>query len=218
MSENSSIYSNMSWSELNIHVETWNQWPLKTGATVMSTIHAPWNKLLPMHDHIHKSHLVVKKNMKEKYSKISTCLWANLVCYIQRVFHLWRNSLQQLLYSNWNSKWKEIRMSEETSHNVLFYFQVLENSHNLLTTIKANVLAIYNPKHFRTKICVRAACSRSLLCVLNGKHFGDKKHYFCVLTMELSMNHKAIQSLSIQIFHSTLYISCLFINKQHSAI
>ena len=102
-------------------------------------------------------------------------------------------------------------------------YTVLENSHNLLTTIKANVLAIYNPKHCRKRkkvkyVCVRAASSQSLLCVSNGKHFWDKKHNFCVLTMELSMNHKAIQSLSIQIFHSTLYISCLFINKQRSAI
>ena len=124
----------------------------------MSTIPAPWNKLLPMHDQIHKSHLVVKKLWKKsilKYLPFCEQTW----------FAIFNESFisEETRYSKYNSKWKEIRTSEETSYNVLFYFQVLENSHNLLTTIKANVLAIYNPKHFRTKkklsmsVCVQPA-------------------------------------------------------------
>ena len=89
---------------------------------------------------------------------LSKKLWKNSILkYLpvceQTWFAIFNESFisEETRYSKSNSKWKEIRTSEETSYNVLFYFQVLENSHNLLTTIKANVLAIYNPKHCRKR-------------------------------------------------------------------
>lgn len=127
---------------------------------------------------------------------------------------------------------KKLRLSANSIENVFFIHKYLRLQAYPVTTIKANVLAIPNPqrtairKRSQVPVCVYIKerfpiSSRSPQCVLN-ETFGryEKKippPNFVFLTMKLSMNHRAIQSLNTQALPS-LYISCLFINKQQSAV
>lgn len=127
---------------------------------------------------------------------------------------------------------KKLRLSANSIENVFFIHKYLRLQAYPVTTIKANVLAIPNQqrtairKRSQVPVCVYIKerfpiSSRSPQCVLN-ETFGryEKKippPNFVFLTMKLSMNHRAIQSLNTQAFPS-LYISCLFINKHQSAV
>lgn len=126
------------------------------------------------------------------------------------------------------AKVKVATLDSQLNRKCLFHSQVLE----IASTIKANVLAIPNQqrtairKRSQVPVCVYIKerfpiSSRSPQCVLN-ETFGryEKKippPNFVFLTMKLSMNHRAIQSLNTKALPS-LYISCLFINKHQSAV
>lgn len=127
---------------------------------------------------------------------------------------------------------KKLRLSANSIENVFFIHKYLRLQAYPVTTIKANVLAIPNQqctairKRSQVPVCVYIKerfpiSSRSPQCVLN-ETFGryEKKippPNFVFLTMKLSMNHRAIQSLNTKALPS-LYISCLFINKHQSAV
>lgn len=130
------------------------------------------------------------------------------------------------------AKVKVATLSQLNRKCLFFIHKYLRLQAYPVTTIKANVLAIPNQqctairKRSQVPVCVYIKerfpiSSRSPQCVLN-ETFGryEKKippPNFVFLTMELSMNHRAIQSLNTQAL-SSLYISCLFINKHQSAV
>lgn len=124
---------------------------------------------------------------------------------------------------------EKVATLSQLNRKCLFHSQVLEiASIYPVTTIKANVLAIPNQQCTAIRKKKSSACvcvyinerfpisSRSPQCVLNDMKKIPPPN-FVFLTMKLSMNHRAIQSLNIQALPS-LYISCLFINKHQSAV
>lgn len=104
------------------------------------------------------------------------------------------------------SKSKKLRLSANSIENVFFIHKYLRLQAYPVTTIKASVLAIPNQqrtairKRSQVPVCVYIKerfpiSSRSPQCVLNDMKKIPPPN-FVFLTMKLSMNHRAIQSLN----------------------